>query len=203
MEKIKKTAGHLDTFFKILHTCTGIAAITAAVGMGLILAALLLGIDPDRIGTGYASISIGFLALEIAPEYAPAQQTVLIQAAVLLGFGFALSLVCRRFVAVLRRILAPMTQGEPFRAEAGKNLSDLAKLSIVIGIVANAAMLTFQAMTVFALGLPQLLVSEKITHVTGNFTADLSFLAFSAVLFLLSYVFRYGEELQQLSDETL
>ena len=36
-----------------------------------------------------------------------------------------------------------------------------------------------------------------------NFEFDLTFLVLWAVLTLTSYVFRYGEELQQLSDETL
>ena len=48
-----------------------------------------------------------------------------------------------------------------------------------------------------------LLLSEKITHVGGMFKIDLTFLIFWAILTLLSYVFRYGEDLQQLSDETL
>ena len=52
-------------------------------------------------------------------------------------------------------------------------------------------------------GLPGLLLSEKIVHVDGMFTLDLAFLVYWAILLLLSYVFRYGEELQQLSDETL
>jgi hypothetical protein len=32
---------------------------------------------------------------------------------------------------------------------------------------------------------------------------DISFLICSGILLLLSYIFRYGSELQQLSDETL
>lgn len=203
MEKMKTTASRLDKFFRILHTCTAIAAIAALVGIAIILAAFLFRISPDVIGTGYSSIDIGFLTLNIAPQYSPDQHTVLQVVAVELVFAFVLALACRRFIDCLRSILSPMIQGEPFRAAASRSLADLGKLSIVIGIVSNAAMLTSQAMTVFALNLPELLISEKITHIRGNFTADFSFLAFSAVLFLLSYVFRYGQELQQLSDETL
>ena len=58
-------------------------------------------------------------------------------------------------------------------------------------------------MTIFVYDLPGLMISEKITHITGNFKVDLSFLIYWAILLLLSYVFRYGEGLQQLSDETL
>ena len=197
MKKLKNAAGNLDTFFKAMQVCTNILAVASVVGIVLILAAVVFHLDPGVIGTGFTSLDIGFLTLEIAPEFAPAPQTILIQAAVILVFAFALALVCRKFFTVLRQILAPMAQGEPFHAKVSEKVADLAKLSIVIGILVS------QAITVFALDLPTLLVSERINKVTGNFVADLSFLAFSAVLFLLSHVFHHGEELQQLSDETL
>ena len=56
---------------------------------------------------------------------------------------------------------------------------------------------------VHAFDLPSLLISEKITHITVSPNYDPTFLIYSAILLLLSYVFRYGQELQQLSDETL
>ena len=88
-------------------------------------------------------------------------------------------------------------------AVVSTNLKKLAKLSINLGILFNIIKLSEQIMTVFVYNLPGLLVSEKITRVTGMFSVDLTFLVYWAILLLLSYVFRYGEELQQLSDETL
>lgn len=49
---------------------------------------------------------------------------------------------------------------------------------------------------------------ESICTITMNHTPfdirlHLSFLVFAALIYLLSYIFRYGQELQQLSDETL
>ena len=83
------------------------------------------------------------------------------------------------------------------------NLKKLAKLSVVLGILVNIIILAEQIMTVFVYDLPGLLLSEKIIHVGGMFQVDLTFLIYWAILMLLSYVFRYGEGLQQLSDETL
>ena len=60
-----------------------------------------------------------------------------------------------------------------------------------------------QIIAVFVYDLPGLLISDKITHISGMFNVDLTFVVYWAILLLLSYVFRYGEELQQLSDETL
>ena len=79
----------------------------------------------------------------------------------------------------------------------------IARLSINLGILANIVILADQIITVFVYDLPGLLISEKITHVEGMFQIDLSFLIYWAIFTLLSYVFSYGEGLQQLSDETL
>ena len=103
----------------------------------------------------------------------------------------------------IREILKPMIEEKPFDSIVSTNLKKLAKLSVVLGILVNIIILSEQIMTVFVYGLPGLLISEKIIHVTGMFKIDLTFIVYWAILMLLSYVFRYGESLQQLSDETL
>jgi hypothetical protein len=45
--------------------------------------------------------------------------------------------------------------------------------------------------------------SSVVTGYTYNGVFDTSFVASAVVLFLLSYIFRYGEGLQRESDETL
>ena len=96
-----------------------------------------------------------------------------------------------------------MKEEKPFDSIVSTNLKKLARLSINLGILFNIIILSEQILTVFVFDLPGLLVGEKITHVSGMFHVDLSFLICWAALLLLSYVFRYGEQLQQLSDETL
>ena len=103
----------------------------------------------------------------------------------------------------IREILKPMIEEKPFDSIVSTNLKKLAKLSIVIGILVNIIILSEQLMSVFVYDLPSLLVSEKVIHVGGMFQIDLTFLIYWAILMLLSYVFQYGEGLQQLSDETL
>ena len=123
--------------------------------------------------------------------------------------AFTLLVSCRLFydgrrgMGYIREILKPMTEEKPFAAIVSTNLKKLAKLSIVIGILVNIIILSEQIMMIFVFDLPSLLISEKIVHVGGMFKIDLTFLIYWAILMLLSYVFRYGESLQQLSDETL
>ena len=45
--------------------------------------------------------------------------------------------------------------------------------------------------------------TKYVTQINFDIRLHLSFLIFAALIYLLSYIFRYGQELQQLSDETL
>ena len=203
MNNLTNTAKKLDKVFEIVHIVFGALAIASIVGVALIAVAYVLKLDPEFIGTGYASFDIGFLEMEIAEAYSPNKWLVLCQAAITLLVSCRLFYDGRRGVGYIREILKPMIEEKPFDSIVSTNLNKLAKLSIIIGILFNIIILAEQIMTVFVYNLPGLLVSEKITHVTGMFKIDLTFLIYWAILMLLSYVFRYGESLQQLSDETL
>ena len=203
MNNLSNTARKLDKVFEIAYIVLGALAIACAVGVVLIAAAYLFRWNPEQIGTGYESFDIGFLELEVAKAYAPDKWLVLLQGALTLAVGCRLAYDSRRGVGYIREILHPMTEGKPFDSIVSTNLKKLARLSIVLGILYNIIILSEQILTVFVYDLPGLLISEKIIHVGGMFQVDLTFLIYWAILILLSYVFRYGEELQQLSDETL
>lgn len=203
MNNLSNTAKKLDKVLEIAHIVLGALAIACIVGVALIAAAYILRLDPEMIGTGYGNFDVGFLEMEIADAYAPDKWLVLLQAAITLLVGCRLAYDSRRGVGYVREILRPMTEEKPFDTVVGTNLKKLAKLSINLGILYNIIILSEQIMTVFVYDLPGLLLSEKITHIGGMFTLDLTFVVYWAILMLLSYVFRYGEELQQLSDETL
>ena len=203
MNSLSNTAKKLDKVLEIAHIVFGALAIACIVGVALISVAYLFRLDPNIVGTGYEKFDIGFLELTVAESYAPSKWMVLLQAAITLLVTCLLMYDSRRGVGYIRQILQPMKEEKPFASIVSTNLKKLANLSIRLGILANIIILTEQILTVFVYDLPGLLVSEKITHVGGVFTVDLSFLICWACLLLLSYVFRYGEELQQLSDETL
>ena len=203
MNNLTNTAKKLDKVFEIAHIVFGALAIASIVGVALIAVAYIFKLNPEMIGTGYESFDIGFLELEVASAFAPGKWLVLGQAAFTLLVSCRLFYDGRRGIGYIRQILKPMTEEKPFDSIVSTNLKKLAKLAIVIGILVNIIILSEQIMTVFVFDLPGLLISEKITHVTGMFKIDLTFIVYWAILMLLSYVFRYGESLQQLSDETL
>ena len=203
MKNLTTTAKKLDKVFEIAHIVVSALVVACLVFIVLIGLAYVMGWDPEFIGTGYESFDVGFLELEVAEAHAPDKWLVLLQAAIMLVVGSRALWECRRGIGYIRAILAPMMEGQPFDGAVSTNLKKLAKLSVVLGILINIIILTEQIMAVFVFDLPGLLISEKITHVGGIFQVDLTFVVCWAVFLLLSYVFRYGEQLQQLSDETL
>ena len=203
MNNLSNTARKLDKVLEIAHIVFGALAIACIVGVALIAVAYVLKLDPNMIGTGYENFDIGFLELTVAESFAPDKWLVLLQAAITLAVSCRLMYDARRGVGYVREILLPMKEEKPFDSIVSTNLKKLARLSIHLGILGNIILLSEQIMTVFVYDLPGLLISEKITHVGGMFNLDLTFVVYRAILLLLSYVFRYGEELQQLSDETL
>jgi hypothetical protein len=203
MNNLSNTAKKLDKVFEIVHIVLGALAIACIVGVALIAVAYVLKLDPTMIGTGYENFDIGFLELTLAEGYAPDKWLVLLQAAITLLVSCRLMYEGRRGVGYIREILLPMKEEKPFDAIVSTNLKKLSRLSIVIGVLYNIIILSEQIMTVFVYDLPGLLISEKITQVNGMFNVDLTFVVYWAILLLLSYVFCYGEELQNLSDETL
>ena len=203
MNNLSNTAKKLDKVFVIAHIVLGALAIGFLVCTALIAVAYVLKLDPEFIGTDYEQFDIGYLELEIAEAYAPDKWLILAQAAFTLLVSCRLFYDGRRGLGYVREILKPMIDEKPFDSIVSTNLKKLAKLAIVIGILVNIIILSEQIMTVFVFDLPGLLISEKITHVTGMFKIDLTCIVYWAILMLLSYVFRYGESLQQLSDETL
>jgi len=203
MNNLSNTARKLDKVFYYAHIVFGALAIASIVGVVLIAAAYVFKMDPAMIGTGYENFDIGFLELTVAAQYAPDKWLVLAQAAFTLLVSCRLFYDSRRGVGYVREILQPMIEEKPFERIVSTNLKKLARLSINLGILVNIIILGEQIMTVFVLDLPSLLLSEKIIHVGGMFNVELSFLVFWAIFTLLSFVFQHGEQLQQLSDETL
>ncbi len=203
MNNLTNTAKKLDKIFEIAGIVLGALAVASVVFIVLIGLGYVLNWDPEFIGTGYATFDVGFLELEAAPGYGPDPWLILGHAAFTLAVGMLLLLDGRRGIGYIRGILQPMTEEKPFDASASVNLKKLAKLSIRIGVLWNIIILSEMIVMVFVYDLPGLLLSEKISHIGGTFQVDLSFLVFWAIFTLLSYVFQHGQQLQQLSDETL
>ena len=203
MKKLTATASKLHTVFSIAEKVLMALAIAAIVCACLVGVGFLLGLDPDTVATGYESIDIGYLELQIPDRFGPDKWVVLLQAAIVLVLCCVFCLVARRIVQSITAILEPISQGQPFHATISPSLRRIAIHTVILGIAYNCITISELLIYTFAYDLPNLLIGEKISHVSVHCTIDISFLIVSGILLLLSYIFRYGSELQQLSDETL
>ncbi len=198
-----KTATILDRILHVLYIATEVGIIGTLIGLGFIAAYFIFGLEPWMVGTGYAEVDLGSIALTLSESVVPDPSKILLTIAGELVVALAALALCRRLVSCFRGILAPMKEGAPFQNEVSRSLKTAAKYVFAMGIVGNVGILVEDAIFPLVYGLPSLLISDTITHVTVRYQMELNFLIFAAVLLLLSYVFRYGESLQQLSDETL
>jgi hypothetical protein len=204
MNNLTKTAKTLDKICHVVQVLFKVAAIAAAIGfVMMLLMPTLFGVDIATYSSDMNSLDIGILEMELS-ENAPINFTLAyLQGLVVLAMSgvcvFIGSLAC----TCIRAILNPMTEGHPFSNTVSTNLKKLSNLTIWVGIATNLTLIVEGMLTVFAYNLGGLMNPDLVTHISINYDLDLTFMLYFGVLRLLSYIFRYGEELQQLSDETL
>lgn len=203
MKKLSTTAKTLDKILNIVYAVFGAFAIAAIVVVAMAGISYALNWETESLLTSFASFDIGFLEIEVAQDFIPDSWIVLMQAIVILIGACAAIVLARKGIVYIRQILKPMAEEKPFDSIVSTNLRKLAKLSVFLGILCNIVILAEQFILVFSYDLRGLLLSDKIPAVDFNFEIDLSFLLSWGILMLLSYVFQYGEQLQQLSDETV
>lgn len=201
-EKMMSTAKKLDTFFKVIQRITTISMLVVICVIAVLTVVNL--INPNAvIGTGFNMVEIGPITFELAQQYSPSNRTVLTYAWIYTALGAACAVAICYALGRLRQILQCMAQGEPFRPEAADHIRKLAYAVLALGIVHNIAAFGEALVSVFLFGLDRLVDGGQILSVHVNYALDLTFLIGFFLLLLISYIFRYGAELQQLSDETL
>ena len=203
MNQMMNTARKLDKVFHVLFVALQIAFVACFVGLGVIAVGLIFKLPPEMIGEGYASVDLGLAEFQLAEACTPDYKKVLFVVAMQLLLMTPILRIGKKCVLRVRDILSPMKEGAPFHAAVGDNLKKLAIHTLELGVMINCMRMLGQAFVVHGYQLQQLLLSDNILKVTFSYSFDLSFLLIAAVLYLLSLVFRYGQELQQLSDETL
>lgn len=203
MKDLTKTASILDKILHILYVVTAVGAIACLVGLGILAVGVIFDLPPQMIGTGFQNADLGSITISVAEDQMPAYSVILGKAAVEIALTLLCLLIARKMIAIFRDILAPMKTGAPFHTSVSGNLKKLAVHTCIIGVALNVQDILANTLTVLAYDLANVIVNDQITHISITNVFDLSFLFIAGILLLLSYVFRYGEELQNLSDETV
>jgi hypothetical protein len=203
MNKLISISKKLEKVFGIAQTVLFALAVAAGAFAAMIVVGCIVGWDPGAFGEGNTLLEIGFLKIGIADSFLPSGEMLLLEAVVMLALCAVCFVIGHRGIRYIREILQPMSLGQPFNSVVSRNLRKLAWLGIYLGIAFNCVNIAEMLFAIFSYRILDLLSYIGAVQVTPTFTVDLGFLIYSALLFLLSYVFQYGEELQQLSDETL
>lgn len=202
LKKMSKTAAKLGTFFKVVQK---IILISEIVMICLLIAlSIANAVNPNVvISTNINEIDLGAITLEVEASIAPSNGTILRYAWFCAALAVAVGAIVWFALSCIRKILAPVAEGRPFHPDTAKELKKLAYLSLGLGVVDNVGSFaeTFLALNVF--GLDQLQQSQWIHSITINYTLELGCIVVFFLLLLMSYIFTYGAQLQQLSDETL
>ncbi len=197
MQKLSKTASHLDTFLKIGFWCMLIF-----MGITLLISILTLCIPApefDEVAPDLVLDSITFtVAADQAQPLSLKLDTLLIMATGLLACGYVVYTIY-----TLRRILAPMIDGEPFHETVSLRLKRLSWVTLIGGGILSILSTVLDYILLNMYDLDALFLGEGIVDYTVEYNTDLSFVITFLVLQLLAFIFKYGAELQQQSDETL
>jgi len=198
MEKMVKIARNLDIMAKT-------AAIVCWVSAGLftLLTVILIFCDTELFSQASTVITLGELSLEIAPDFLPEAVHQKFRSVIGLLLVIALVSFAGNIMNILRNILQPIIQQQPFHETVHQNMKKLGRLTLILGIVLPILKTAIQ-LTVFKMyDIRSLFLPEAISGYTLNYKLDLTLIIVAAMLFLLSYIFKYGHQLQTESDETL
>ena len=203
MKKFSSPARFLDWVFNILYW-----GAIAAIGITGVLAvgyALITRLNPGITPTVSAltELQLGNVTFRPTAEFLPEQSAIFRLNMIKLIFSFVLSVISLAWIVCAKDCLEPILQGNPFDGSASRNLRKLAFLTCFQGITANimAYIIFDQTISTYWEYIFDLYGRIGVFGLKYDFRWE--FLIAAAVLFLASSVFRHGDALQQLSDETL
>ena len=197
MNKMQKTAKALDTLCKVLFWL----AIAGSVVVAAV--AVIAAFMGDEVMAETSSLTLGPATFNLAEGYGPDAKYasgLIFSMIPIVGLGVATVIIG---LNIIRGILTPMKEGVPFDGTMSKRIRKLGWFSLISGGVWSIISIILEALTLVVYDVEKIFIGDAITGIEVESDISLDFIIVSAVIFLLSYVFRYGEELQQQADETL
>ena len=184
----------------ILEIVRGTCLISVALLIGL---SLFYAFNKDVYNMLFGSIRIDYLQLTFNDDSALSKDKMSIWLPLIFLITAIFIFIIYKAVQTIESICTITMNHTPFDVRVSNHMKNLAKYILVGGIVFNilevCRIMQFKQTINFYL----LFNTKYVTQINFDIRLHLSFLVFAALIYLLSYIFRYGQELQQLSDETL
>ena len=202
MQTLQKSTKFIDTLLTIGFWW--LVVLTAYYSYYYIRFLIFLTSDGFQDGAGtLAGFTVGFLEIHYTHGLPYTREAAIaVNIFELITVTVQMSLYCWA-IRILRHILGPMTRGKPFAKTIWADLRKLGWVSLGLCLMDNIMDLGIVLIYEYAYPVRELLESGNIQSVHFRYHFEPAFAIIAAVLFLLSHIFHYGSQLQQLSDETL
>lgn len=200
MKKLKNSARSLNTTLNILFFIL-LAYGTFTVGYHTLALRKLLT-DPDAL-SGKMGLTVGWLTLNANHGFGITLDTAVKMKLIQLVSAGAYTVIGCCAIRILKHILLPIEVGQPFRSGISEDIIRLSKHAVYLGMTDNLYMLAAVILIENYYELPTLLMHDPITTVAIDWDLKPVWFIVAGVLSCLAMVFRHGEQLQQLADETL
>lgn len=190
----------LKKMCSVLKVVRQVCLISFALLIGL---SLFYAFNKDVYNTLFGSIRIDYLKLIFNDDAALHKDKMSMWLPLILLITAIFIFIIYKSIQTIESICTITIDHTPFDVRVASHIKKLAKYILAGGIVFNilevCRVLYFKQILNFDL----LFNTKYVTQINFDIRLHLSFLIFAALIYLLSYIFRYGQELQQLSDETL
>jgi len=196
--KMASTAKNLDVLANIGSKITAVAG-----GICIITAFLVLIFGEKMFAGSNVTLELDFIKFHLQNNAYMNEKFIRLYAfAGALGGG-VICFIVYYIAKLLRRILSPMKAGRPFEAGVSANFKKIGWVVLIGGLLSELVGMTARMLLIKAYSIEQLFASPAIAETEFIFTLNFGFMLTSCAIFLLSYIFSYGQRLQQDSDETL
>ena len=200
MEQIRKIAKTINRYFGVIKFITIALTILVTLAFLWILFALNETILLNSI---LSSFSLSWLSIQFDSSLFSSIMSMKLFLILTLIMVYIDVLMFIQLIKIIRNILNIMIEETIFKNEMANQLMDLCQLSFFYGAYTNFSSFIIYRFYLDHSNLMTLLDSGNISSASASFVFDFNFIIISGIIYLLAYVFKYGAELQQLSDETL
>jgi len=200
MEKLMKTSKTVDTILKVVYKIMQVAGVILLVSIGICIIAQFVDKLPMAELTSVSVSDVELIFKE--PIMIESSKAVIEMVATLAVALLVIGITCY-MIKLLRKVLAPMIVGQPFDGTVSKNIKKLGIAVIVNGLAIDIAESVMSSLAFYMYDIADLILSDNINKIMVNSEISLDSVLVGVLVIMLSYVFRYGEQLQQQADETL
>lgn len=200
-KKMIKTAKVIDKILKVVRGFVAVGTIVCIVFL------VLVPIFKERIMKLDSYINLGGISIALADNSMKDSiinwNTLTLSMMIALISSLVMCIIIWYGITLILNVIAPMKEGRPFEVGVSIQLRKLAWVTLVGGLINEVSTQVASFAEMKALDITALLNTSVVNGYSYKGTFYGYFIVGAVILFLLSYIFRCGEELQRESDETL